>query len=557
MREPLGPASPLPRAGIDAVTDAAILLPPGSSSTGQNQLLFRIYLLYRILLSVVFLVLMSLPATRQLVGSQDMGLYLLTTIVFMASNIVLLATNARRVQESNIALVGLFGFDIVCITAVSDASGGMGSGLPLLLTITIASSAVLISKRSISTLVAALAVIATLADTLRLISSDMVGTSALFPAGLLGLLFFGVSTIVQIVAARLGRAETIALERAGDLYRLQRLNERIVQNMQTGILTIDAGRRTRVLNGAAGRLLDPSRPLSIEQGRDIADYSPKLAERLDTFRRSGLQRGSPFMTQREGAQVVARFQSLEGEDSEQTLVFLEDYRPVAAYAQSLKLTSLGRLAASIAHEVRNPLGAISHATQLLAESETLDDADRRLIKMILTNSQRVDEIIESVMQISRREPPKTETLSLGSWIPEFRQRYAETREESGALSIEYVEPNAKIRFDPEHLERVLGNLLDNAMRHGEERTGRRRAEIRVRVAQNRDECVLEIYDEGSGVAGPDIARLFEPFFTRSQGGTGLGLYVCRELCELNQARISYAPTTDGRSRFQINVQQQE
>lgn len=539
------------------MTDAAILLPPGSGNVGQNQLLFRIYLLYRILLSIIFLALLSHPATRQLVGSLDGRLYLFASIVFLISNAGLLGTNARRVQGSDARLVVLFSFDVLCITAISDASGGMSSGLPLLLTITIASSAVLIRKSSITTLVAALAVLATLGDTLRLISLDVLGTSALFPAGLLGMLFFGVSLIVQIVATRLGRAETIALKRAGDLYRLQRLNERIVQNMQTGILTVDAKRQTRILNGAAGRLLDASRPLSIEQGRDIADYSPKLAERLETFRRSGLQRGSPFMTQREGTQVVARFQSLEGEDADQTLVFLEDYRPVAAYAQSLKLTSLGRLAASIAHEVRNPLGAISHATQLLAESPSLDEADQKLIQMILTNSQRVDDIVESVMQISRREPPKTETLHLRPWMTEFHQRYGETREGAGTLTIEYVDPAATVFFDPEHLDRILGNLVDNAMRHGCEKTGKRRAEIRVRVASNVNECVIEIYDEGKGVASSDIGRLFEPFFTRSVGGSGLGLYVCRELCELNQARIGYAPTSDGRSRFQIGVQQQE
>jgi len=535
----------------------AVLPPPGTVVPGQNQLLFRIYLLYRILLSFIFLVMLSLPATRQLVGSQDPGLYVSASLVFLGSNVVLLGANARRVQRSNLALVALFGFDIACITTVSDASGGMASGLPLLLTITIASSAVLISKRSIATLVAALAVLATLADTLRLISLGTAGTGALFPAGLLGLLFFGVSTIVQIVVLRLGKAETIAIERASDLYRLQRLNERIVQNMQTGILTVDANRRARILNAAAGRLLDPSRPLAIEQGRDIDDYSPKLAERLDAYLRSGVQRGSPFMTRREGAQVVARFQSLEGEDAEQTLIFLEDYRPVAAYAQSLKLSSLGRLAASIAHEVRNPLGAISHATQLLRESPSITEDEQRLITMILTNSQRVDEIIESVMQISRREPPKTDTLTLREWMRQFRERYLQTREEPGELLVEYVDADARILFDPEHLERVLGNLIDNAMRHGAAKTGTRRAEIRVRVDQAHDECIVEIYDAGDGVAKADVGRLFEPFFTRSQGGSGLGLYVCRELCELNQARIAYAPTTDGRSRFQIHVQQQE
>jgi len=531
--------------------------PPSERARGQNRLLFRIYLLYRVVLSGVFLLLLKLPPTQPFVAEQNTALYAFTSVFLLLSNLVLVGGPGRFVQQSMIGLVVMFCIDIACITLVSDASGGMSSGLPLLLTVTIASSAVLISRRSVATLVAAVAVLATLADTARLIATGAADFDTLFPAGLLGMLFFVVSGIMQTVALRLGKAEAIARERTGDLYRLQRLNEQIVQNMQTGILLIDADGRARVLNAAAGRLLDPSRPLAVEQGRDLREYSEELAARLDAFLRSGVQRGTPFQPRDDGAELLARFQAIAGEDAEQTLIFLDDYRPVAAYAQSLKLSSLGRLAGSIAHEIRNPLGAISHATQLLDESPLLVEDDRHLVQMVLANSRRVNEIVESVLQISRREPPKSDTLNMAEWLPAYCQRYRRTRSEAEQPFIEYVDTRARIVFDPEHLERILDNLVDNALRHSEEAGGERLAELRVRVDRGFSECVIDVYDEGPGVAERDVPRLFEPFFTRSSSGSGLGLYLCRELCELNQARIAYAPTSDGRCRFQITVQQQE
>ncbi len=538
------------------MNDTAILLPPGTASQSQNRLLFRIYLIYRTILSIVFLFLLAMPATRQLVGSQNPMLYTAVSIIFLFSNVTLLGVVAARWQNSNARLVLLFFVDIVCITLLSDASGGMGSGLPLLLTVTVASSAILISNRTVATLVAALTVLAILLDTLRLVSTGQLSVEAFFPAGLLGILFFVVSGIVQLIALRLGRAEAMAMQRASDLYRLQRLNEQIVQHMQTGILLVDDDNRARIMNGAAGRMLDPSRPVALEQGRPIDEYSAELTQRLETYRATGRQNGVPFTVGASDVELLARFQALEDERL-QVLVFLEDYRPVAAYAQSLKLTSLGSLAASIAHEIRNPLGAISHATQLLQESDTLDKHDRRMVELVLTNSQRVNDIVESVLQISRREPPRPEEIVLADWIPDYSEHYRTAREEPGTLVVEYVDPLACVRFDPEHLQRILDNLIDNAMRHTRDARGKSRAELRVRVDRGHGECIIDVMDDGSGVDPGDIARLFEPFFTRSASGTGLGLHLCRELCELNEARITYAPTTDGRSRFQITIQQQE
>lgn len=533
----------------------ATLGSPGPKPPPQNRVLYRIYIGYRWLLSAVFLLLMIIPSARDLVGGLNPGQYLFTTVLFLVSNVILLLTLGRDWQRSNTFLVLLFSVDIACIMLLADASGGMSSGLPLLLAITAAASAVLISNRTLATLVAALGVIAILADTVRLISINEQTINDLLPAGLLGLLLFAVSTLVQIIASRLGRAEALALERTSDLYSLQRLNELIVQNMQTGILLVDETDRVRVMNQAATGLLTSERPPSIEQGRQLREYSDTLHQRLQAFRDSNTQSRAPFRIEPDGREVVPRFRALDagiGPSTREILVFLEDYTPVAQYAQSLKLGSLGRLTASIAHEIRNPLGAISHAAQLLVESPHADAADRRMIDIIVTNSQRVNDIVESVLQISRREPPRPELLQMPDWLHNQLDRYQSTRELRGALRCEVAE-SLQIEFDPEHLQRILTNLLDNALRHSAQKTGREHARLGLRSDSVRKLAIIDVVDEGDGVAADDVPRLFEPFFSRSKGGSGMGLYLCRELCELNHADLFYHPTAAGESCFRVTV----
>ncbi len=540
---------------LSNVSAPATLTHPGPKPPPQNRLLYRIYIGYRWLLSAVFLLLMIIPSARELVGSLNPGQYLFTTALFLFSNIVLLLTLNRDWQQSNTFLVLLFTVDITGIMLLADASGGMSSGLPLLLAITVASSAILISNRTLATLVAALGVIAILADTVRLISINEQTINDLLPAGLLGMLLFVVSTLVQIIASRLGRAEALAQERTTDLYSLQRLNELIVQNLQTGILLVDERDRVRVMNQAATGLLTAERPRSIEQGRRLIEYSDVLQQRLQTFRDSKTQNRVPFRIEPDGREVVPRFRALDagmGPGSRETLVFLEDYTPVAQYAQSLKLGSLGRLTASIAHEIRNPLGAISHAAQLLVESPHADAADRRMIDIIVTNSQRVNDIVESILQISRREPPRPELLQMPDWLHAQLDRYQSARGLRGALRCELAEP-MQLEFDPEHLQRILTNLLDNALRHSAEKTGREQASLGLRRDTARNLAIIDVVDEGNGVAAEDIPRLFEPFFSRSKGGSGMGLYLCRELCELNHADLFYHPTATGESCFRISV----
>jgi two-component system sensor histidine kinase PilS (NtrC family) len=534
---------------------AILTKPEAQSPSHQNLALFRVYVGYRSLLSIVLLIMLVSPNTRQLVGTLNPTLYTTVALAYLATSIPLVGRLSTRLNESQRLMLLIFLVDIIAITLLSDSSGGMISGLPVLLVITVAASAVLIANRTLATLVAAISVLAILLDTTWLILHDVLDSSSLFPAGILGLLIFSVSLMVQPIAHRLGRAEELARNRASDLYSLQRLNEQIVQHMQTGILLVNNEGVVRVMNKAAIGLLAPERPLSVEHGRQLADYCPELAYQFEHWKNSGVHRAKPFTVQDGALPIIANFRELQSNADRESLVLVEDYSPVTQYAQSLKLNSLGRLTASIAHEIRNPLGAISHAAQLLQESPDLTPSDSRMADIIQSHSERVNQIVESVMQISRREPPKPQYLELSPWLTEFVSDYLNALNRPAEVTIDCDYRELLVEFDPENLQRVFANLLDNALRHSKLATGKETARIEVDLDSSLHQCQIDIIDMGSGVASTDVAKLFEPFFTTMPEGSGMGLYLCRELCEINNADLDYRPTRKGESCFRISLNQ--
>ncbi|WP_240732814.1 sensor histidine kinase [Halioglobus maricola] len=532
----------------------AILTKPATGAPSQQNLaLFRIYIGYRSLLSVLLLIMLISPNTRQLVGSLNPALYAIVALIHLSTSIPLAGFFSRRLNQR--VMLAVFILDIIAITLLADFSGGIASGLPVLLVITVAASAVLISNRTLATLIAALSVLALLIDTAWLTFKGELDINAMFPAGIIGALIFFVSLMVQAVAQRLGRAEELARNRASDLYDLQRLNEQIVQHMETGILLVDERGIVRVMNKSASSLLVPERPMVLEQGRQLADYCDELAIQFERWRNTGLHRAQPFNPSRESSPVIAHFRDLQSSNHGEALVFVEDYSPVTQYAQSLKLTSLGRLTASIAHEIRNPLGAISHAAQLMQESPDLSSADQRLADIVQHHCERVNEIVESVMQISRRAPPKPEYLALEEWITEFVREYLKILNRPADITVDCQYKDMLIEFDPENLRRVLGNLLDNALRHSKLATGKESARVEVEVDFINHLCIIKIIDSGAGVPAADQAKLFEPFFTTVTEGSGMGLYLCKELCEINNANLNYRPTPKGESCFRISLSQ--
>jgi two-component system sensor histidine kinase PilS (NtrC family) len=233
------------------------------------------------------------------------------------------------------------------------------------------------------------------------------------------------------------------------------------------------------------------------------------------------------------------------------LVFLEDTSVVAERVQQSKLASLGRLSASIAHEIRNPVGAMSHAGQLLRESPALGADDRHLTDIIEKNAVRVSQIIDNVLQLSRRDTTRQERVDLSAWLETFLAEFRATLQVADErLTLEAQVPGLEVQFDPSHLHQVLWNLCDNAHKHGAG-AGSTPVSLRIGRIASTDRPFLEVSDRGPGIDPAHAERIFEPFFTSGAGGTGLGLFIARELCQTNGALLAYEARPGSGSTFRI------
>ena len=442
--------------------------------------------------------------------------------------------------------------DIIAIIILMHASGGISSGLGGLLIVFIGAGSLVLPMQT-PAILAALATFGILGEQLFSQLTGLVPDPSYPPAGLLSAIVLAVALAARPLANRIQASEALARQRGVDLKNLSELNEYIVQHLRESIIVVDGENRVRLNNTSAAKLL--GRPQAM-QGLPLADAAPPLAEYLADWRRQESQSSHPEFVQdspANSARITAHLAPL-GRGSARhgpVLIFLEDASEMNARVQQSKLASLGRLSASIAHEIRNPVGAMSHAAQLLAESPALGDEDVRLTEIIQSHSDRVSHIIDNVLQLSRRESSRPERLALEPWLEDFSEEFIRTLElQEGEMSVAYVEPNTQVRMDRSHLRQVLWNLCDNAVKYASE-TGGILVEIRAGRQQGLGRPYLEVLDHGLGVDPAVAERIFEPFYTERSGGTGLGLYISRELCELNRATLFYLDRPGGGSIFRI------
>jgi two-component system sensor histidine kinase PilS (NtrC family) len=513
--------------------------------------LLKIYCYYRLALSI--LLLLSYFAFR--FGPAEPGfqplLYLLTAIPYAVLNVytlVAVLVRPRHPRPRHYFLMLLL--DIAALVLITHASGGINSGFAILLIVTAAAAATFVPGQ-IATLVAAVASLAVLADAVTMILTHGSEIGTLVPAGLLGVLLFVTSLLVQRLAVRLRHSQELALEKAGEVEELQQLNQLIVQRMRTGILFVDAADHVRIANEAAAQLLGIARHEFPERGAPLR-LPRMVTDLLDLWRVNPQRASTPLRLRENGPLVQLAFTRLAGPSGAGTLIFAEDFTWITQQAQQLKLASLGRLTASIAHEIRNPLGSISHAAQLLRESRALPQEDSRLVEIVIGNAQRTNEVIESVLTLSRGQQPRPELIRLGDWLRRFVAELP--RGDANAVRVE-VPAGAgelQVRVDPTHLRQVMTNLCENGLRYSLRATGTASLRLVLGTEEGTDLAQLDVIDQGAGVAQENIAKIFEPFFTTEHSGTGLGLYLARELCEANQIRLEYLNRPDTGSCFRLN-----
>lgn len=503
---------------------------------------------YRLILAA----LLAFAALAQLelppLGEHSPALFIASSVVYLLLALLFVVTINTRTPGFRTQLYMQLLADIVCVILLTYASGGIRSGLGTLLIVSLAGGSMLMGGR-MAVLYAAICTLAVLGEEAYVWASSATRDANFTHAGFLGATYFLTALLAYGLARRARESEALAAQRGVDLANMQQLTEYVIQRMQTGVIVIDAEQRVRLINESAWHLLGfPVNPTR----QTLATISPELAQHLAQWQQR--PDGEPQLVRpnASGPELLPRFARLGHSERSGTLIFLEDTAALAQQAQQLKLASLGRLTASIAHEIRNPLGAISHAGQLLAESPQLTNADLRLTEIIRDHSRRMNAIVENVLQLSRRQRARPQELELKPWLESFINDFCLTQNIAAEhIRIDIVPPDTVVRMDPQQLHQILWNLCHNGVRYSLAHTGAPRLTLRGGISAESPNPFVDVIDAGPGVAPEAVDHLFEPFFTTERTGTGLGLYISRELCESNQARLHYQPVNGGGSCFRI------
>ena len=470
-------------------------------------------------------------------------------LVFAALSAVLL-----RQRWAPINAVGLTQIlvDIVAVVALTHASGGLSSGLGGLLVVFVGAGSLVLPSQY-PPILAAVATFAVLGQQAFLYFSDAESATNFPAAGILSAIVFAIALATQPLARRIQASEALARKFGIDLQNISELNEYIIQHLRESIVVVDADDTVRLINSSATQLLGAGEPLP---GTPLGITSKELDAYVKLWREDTSRSSHPEFTlasDTNTVRITAHMAPLGhgGQRDGPVLIFLEDVGIMNARVQQSKLASLGRLSASIAHEIRNPVGAMSHAAQLLRESNVLTEEDKRLTEIIQTHSGRVSHIIDNVLQLSRRESSRPIRVNLKSWLDDFASEFVRTLElQEGEFTVKNIPDDIDVRMDPGHLRQVLWNLCENAVKYASE-TGGIMVEIQAGRIQSQGRPFLDVLDCGHGVDAPTAEKIFEPFFTSRSGGTGLGLYISRELCELNRATLLYLDRPGGGSIFRI------
>jgi len=469
-------------------------------------------------------------------GSHDFTLFVAAGVAYIAFSIVWFALIRRR-WWFNLQLTLQVLADVFFIVVLIFASSGISSGLGLLLLATLAAAG-LISRGRLTLFHAAMASLAVLAEHAYEVLTFSESPSLFVQAGLLSGGYFATAWVAHALARYTTESEQLAQQRGIDLANLAEVNRLVIQDMPDGVLVVDGEGVIRQFNARAERILGA---LSGRGEVRLQEYAPALAQRFADWRRDAGAAPSMRATV-DNPNLGARFVPVGG-NTAGALIFIEDITRIQAEARQMKLAALGRLTANIAHEIRNPLGAISHASELLHEEPAVNETTQRLIRIIGDHTHRLNRMVTDVLGLNRGQAVRPETFLVVEFLEAFIDEFVETEAAVPEIFALHARLRPRIVFDRSHLHQILWNLCQNALRH----CLRRAASVRIVVGTSRGGRVvkLDVIDDGPGVA-PDLrAELFEPFVTAAPGGTGLGLYIAREMCATNGATLDYVETPAG------------
>ena len=505
------------------------------------------FTLYRVLEAALFTFVVFSPFGSELVTLRHPVAASLTAVTYLVLSLVLLMTGLRsRAGIVPQAALGL-AFDIFALLVALHAIDGLHGGIALLLAVNIGAGALLLPLKAAMGF-AVLAALGAIGEYVMAVfehaSNRGPGEAIMFAAG-----YVAVGLLCHLLGRQVLETQELADRRGAEVANLAQLNELIIRRMRTGVMVVDAANRIQLINEAAWYLLgSPS-----ADAKDLGQLAPELSRRLYHWRNEAQNDNAAISFGEDVPEVIPRFARLTVTD-DLFLIFLDDTSLVSRRAEQLTLATLGRLSASIAHEIRNPLMAISYSAQLLEESPDLVETDRRLVEIVRSHCERMNGIVQSILNLARRERARPEPLDLAGWIFDFIQEFKASRqldqdEIKGVTQGRHV----YAMVDPQHLYQVVSNLVNNALNYGRLPGEPARITLVARQASESSPPLLEVIDRGPGIPPKVAATIFDPFYTTSEHGTGLGLYLARQLCESNQGSLEYVSVAGGGSCFRISL----
>ena len=496
------------------------------------------FTLYRVLEAALLALVLFGPDTPLIAMPQHPVLGQAVAVGYLAASLVLLL-RGRRGDLRNEALLGI-SIDVVAATLAMHALPASGAGIALMLLFNIGAAALLLPLR-LGLATGAVAATALIGESVWSALSDGAASRPLAELLMFAVSFLAIATLTNLLGRQLRASQALAQRRGVEAANLAEVSELILRRLRTGVLLVDGGNDIRLANEAAMVLLGETG----DSQRNLELVAPELASRLERWRSDGVADDAPLRFAADLPEVVPRFTRL--------LVFLDDISLVSRRAESITLATLGRFSASLAHEIRNPLAAINYAVQLLDESAPLGEADRRLVQIVQQQCQRMNGIVENVLGLARRERAHPEHVDLASFGRQFVDDYRAGHPlEQDTLELRCKAASLPALADPRQLHQVLTTLVHNALVYG--RMPGEPARVAVHVhADAGGAPVIEVADRGPGIPEAVAAQLFRPFFTTSSHGTGLGLYIARELCRANQATLDHVPLPGGGACFRVRL----
>ena len=503
----------------------------------------RYFNVYRLIVAALFLATAFVGPDPVDLGGTDRRLFAATAAAYLVSAIGFHIALVRAPRNFTLQVTLQVLADIVAITLLTYASGGFKSGLAVMLLISLAGAA-LVSGGLLTLFYAAVASIAVLVEQSVQVLVNDAGAGSFVQPALLAIGYFATASTTNRLAQRVIMNERVARQRAVELANQLRINALVIQDVQDGVLIVDgnglvrqANRRVETMSGGANAELEP-----------LGAYWPELAARLDAWRSGAGTSIETVASPDAGKPVRARFVDAGVRDGRVAVVFLEDLSKLEEQARQLKLAALGRLTANIAHEIRNPLSAITHAADLLREENRAPPRER-LTRIIRDNAHRLDRMVRDIMELNRRDRAQREPIRLAGFLSTFVEEFAQAEKVPAEGIVVEMRVEPVVDFDRVHLNQVLWNLVRNAWRHSARSPG----SVRIVVDRAGQRVELHVVDDGPGVPKDLVGQLFEPFFTTFSSGTGLGLYIARELCAANGVALDYV---EGRAGADFRIQWQ-